>query len=114
MNWIKTTDSLPDSGERVLVYWLESGDLHQTHVCEYHRKGDIVEDEVVPVGDSPVARLLDAMFGKRGERTIEQDGFYIYDCTDKTGLCRWRRHSDVITHWARIVPPEETRQGGTA
>lgn len=48
MNWIKTTDSLPDSGERVLVYWLESGGLHQVHVCEYFRKGDIVEDEVVP------------------------------------------------------------------
>ena len=44
---------------------------------------------------------------RRGERTIEQDGFYIYDSVDDTGLCRWRRHSDVITHWARIVPPEE-------
>lgn len=109
MNWIKTTDSLPDSGERVLVYWLELGDLHQTHVCEYFRKGDIVSDEVVPVGDSPVARLLDAMFGKRGERTIEQDGFYIYDSVDDTGLCRWRRHSDCITHWMPLPKPPEKK-----
>jgi hypothetical protein len=114
MNWIKTTDSLPDSGERVLVYWLELGDLHQAHVCEYFRKGDIVEDEMPPINGTPNERLTDALFGKRGEKTIEQDGFYIYDSVDDTGLCRWRRHSDVITHWARIVPPEETRQGGTA
>ena len=31
----------------------ELGDLHQSHVCEYFRKGDIVSDEVLPVGDSP-------------------------------------------------------------
>lgn len=107
MNWTSVKDKLPESGERVLVYWYESPGLHQMDVIDYYKAGDIVDDEVIYQGNTPLERLKDAIFGTRGQRTIEQDGFYIYDSVDDSGLCRWRRHSDVITHWTRIVPPEE-------
>lgn len=109
MKWTSVKDKLPESGERVLVYWYESPDLHQTHICEYFREGEIVRDEVRYTG-TPMERLLDAMFGKRGEKTIEQDGFYIYDSVDDTGLCKWRRHADIITHWMALPEPPEDEQ----
>ena len=108
MKWTSVKDKLPESGERVLVYWYET-DLHQTHICEYFREGEIVRDEVRYTG-TPMERLLDAMFGKRGEKTIEQDGFYIYDSVDDTGLCKWRRHADIITHWMALPEPPEDEQ----
>jgi hypothetical protein len=108
MNWTSVNTSLPESGERVLVYWYESHDLHQMHVIEYYKAGDVVFDEVIYQGNTPLERLKDAIFGTRGQRTIEQDGFYIYDPDIETGLCKWRRHNDCITHWARLPAPPET------
>jgi hypothetical protein len=107
--WIPVTEGLPDSGERVLVYWYEPDyEVHQTHICEYYRKGDVVEDEVEPMGDTPDERLLDVVLGGRGNKIIEQDGFYVFDCVDGTGMCKWRRHSDCITHWMPLpAAPEE-------
>ena len=110
--WIPVKERLPDSGERVLVYWYEPDyEVHQTHICEYYRKGDVVEDEVEPMGDTLDERLLDVVLGGRGNKIIEQDGFYIFDCVDGTGMCKWRRHSDCITHWMTLPePPKENEQ----
>lgn len=104
--WIPVTERLPYSGEPVLVYWYEPDyEVHQTHICEYYRKGDVVEDEVEPMGDTPDERLLDVVLGGRGNKIIEQNGFYIFDCVDGTGMCKWRRHSDCITHWMPLPEP---------
>lgn len=107
--WIPVTERLPYSGEPVLVYWYEPDyEVHQTHICEYYRKGDVVEDEVDPMGDTPDERLLDVVLGGRGNKIIEQNGFYVFDCVDGTGMCKWRRHSDCITHWMPLPePPKE-------
>ena len=105
--WIPISERLPESGERVLVYWLEFDDLHQVHVLAYYCKGEIVRDETHPIDGTPNERLLDVLFGKRGDKAIEQGGFYIYDCVDDTGLCKWRRHNDCITHWRPLPAPPE-------
>lgn len=108
-DWVSIKERLPESGERVLVYWYESLDLHQMHVIDYYKAGDIVDDEVVYQGGTPLERLKDALFGKRGERAIERDGFYIYDPDIDTGLCKWRRHCDCITHWMPLPEPPEVQ-----
>lgn len=106
MRWIPVTERSPYSGQSVLVYWYESEyEVHQTHICEYYRKGDVVEDEFEPMGDTPDERLLDVVLGGRGNKIIEQDGFYVFDCVDGTGMCKWRRHSDCITHWMPLPKP---------
>lgn len=108
--WVPVTEDLPKSGERVLVYWYEEDfDLHQVHICEYYRKGDVVTDEVIPQGGTPEERLLDVMFGGRDKRVIAQDGFYLFDSANDTGLCKWRRHSDCITHWMPLPKPPEKK-----
>lgn len=114
--WIPVAERLPDSGQPVLVYWYEPDyEVHQTHICEYYRKGDVVEDEIDLMGDTPDERLLDVVLGGRGNKIIEQDGFYIFDCVDGTGMCKWRRHSDCITHWMPLPePPEKGTSDGTS
>ena len=106
--WIKVEDRSPERGQEVLVYWYEpSLDLEQMHKVTYYRKGDIVEDEVIYEGSTKQEVLLDMLFGKRGEKTIKEDGFYIYDSVDYSLLCKWRKHSDCITHWMPLPAAPE-------
>lgn len=111
MEWISVKDRLPESGERVLVYWYEANiDLHQMALLEYYRKGDTVDNETLRRdGETPEQFLLSLLRGGRGERAVAEDGFYIYGADATTGLCRWRKHADCITHWMPMPDaPDET------
>ena len=107
MNWISIKDELPGNEERVLVYHSDGFE-----VLTYHRKGDALQDEMPPKERVELAktkpdgadRLLTAMFACR-ERPAPEDGFYFY-AVDKSGYCVWKKHADVITHWAELVAPK--------
>lgn len=105
--WIPITEGPPESGQRILVYWyVESLDLHQIELLTYYKKGDILENEAPPLkGGTTLNFLKDFLYGTRGHKECEEDGFYIYDCIDKTLLNSWRKHADCITHWMPLPKP---------
>jgi hypothetical protein len=112
MKWNKVSDKLPTPGQEVLAYYNDGndfiGDLHQFTIVTYYEEGNILENEAPPLKGAPIEEVIrDAVWGTRGHTFCEKDGFYMYDCVDDTGLNSWRRHSDVITHWAELIAPEQ-------
>ena len=97
--WLKVGDVLPQSGQEVLTYYYdEPFELEQFEVFTYFKKGDKVYFEEVNNRD-----MLGQILGKYA-RTLEEDGFYIYDSVDGINN-KWRKHADIITHWQPLVRP---------
>lgn len=125
--WIAVTERLPRSGQEVLAGWRESTNFFtdtgrtnangeaemepdyfsQYVLVEYYRAGDtVIEEEPKRPGETPTQRLL-RVLKQKPNRTIERDGFYLYQ-PGKNGLCVYQRHGDYITHWMELTEvPEE-------
>ena len=113
MNWISIKDKLPESGQEVLAYFYDTPyEIDQFCTLTYFRKGDALENEMphtervelARTKTDPAEELMTKLFACR---VVEapRSGFYIYD-VGLDGMCAWRRHSDIVTHWAELVPPE--------
>ena len=130
MNWISVKDSIPESGETVLVASLLSPeepfstpDNAFYGVCTFYQPGDMVFNEVrhKPVeGAESMSEeeLREAVFQMMEENAdeeveIQEAGFY-YETTNEYGLQEWRRLDTVmdgnpmgIMYWCEITPPED-------
>lgn len=113
MNWISIKGELPESGQQVLAYFYDTPyEIDQFCTLTYFHKGDALENEMphterealAKTKSDPADRLLTAIFANRTQCAPE-NGFYIYD-VGPDGYCRWRKHADVITHWAELVAPK--------
>ncbi len=105
MNWISVKESLPESGQEVLVYYFDKGfDIHQICIVTYFKKGDVMDTAIPNKHDIPEKNLLDALFNKDNEIKAPEEGFYIYDYTDKHNI-GFRKHADLITHWQPLPEP---------
>lgn len=111
MNWTSIKDKLPESGQEAFTYF-KVNEIQHYEILTYYRKGDMVEDESPPSGETPTERLVRAIFTPPKMREIEQDGFYYYDANHGDKYCKWHRHGDVITHWAELVAPDGADKEG--
>lgn len=98
-NWI-SVESLPESGQEVLVYYFDKGfDIHQICIVTYFKKGDVMNIAIPNKYDIPEKNLLDALFNKNNEIKAPEDGFYI---KENVGF---RKHANIITHWQPLPEP---------
>lgn len=99
INWINTKEALPESNQEVLTYFYdEPYGVDQFQILTYYKKGDKFSCEDIANND-----LLGQVLGKY-DRTVEEDGFYIYDSVDGDRN-KYRKHADVITHWQPLLSP---------
>lgn len=98
--WISIKDSLPESGQEVLIYYYDKFSKRaEIHLLTYFNKGSITYTKIDRSHDkSKAERLISTLFNSEMEVRAGEDGFYIFEW-DNTGNTCCRKHIDVITHW---------------
>ena len=107
MKWTSVKDGLPESGQRVLVYYYDKPfELHQFELLEYFKKCDVMSEVPFDSDYEGIDRIIDLFFSNKVIKARE-DGFYFIS----NG---YRKHADCITHWMPLpeLPMPKYKEDG--